>query len=82
MNDMKSEQRCFWIELDELRQRMVNANDLAWTLSHALECGQASAKSYVGSALAIYEYQDTLLGEMENIIDAMIEETKKEKVSA
>ena len=77
-----NKEHSFWLELSELMSKMVNANDLTWVLSHALECGQATSKSYVESALAIFEYQGMLLGEMEKIIDAMIEVSKNEKVSA
>ena len=82
MINKKTEPRSFWLELAELREQMINANDLTWTLAHALDCGHATSESFVKSALAIFEYQDTLLGEMEKIIDAMIEVCNAEKVSA
>ena len=60
----------FWFDLDLLRSRMDNANQILLALSTAAECGAVS-EDYVKSVLGVYDYMNGLNRDLEQIIDAM-----------
>ncbi len=60
----------FWFDLDLLRSRMDNANQILLALSAAAECGAVS-EDYVKSVLGLHDYMNGLNRDLERIIEDM-----------
>ena len=61
----------FWFDLDLLRSRMDNANQILLALSAAAECGFGGSGDYVKSVLGVHDYMNGLNRDLEQIIEAM-----------
>lgn len=59
-------------ELSEYLERAKKANNVIWTLAHAMEKTDMTADAFVDAALAMYEYIGDILSGMDACIDNMV----------
>lgn len=73
---MKEKAKYPLIDLDDLRFRMKCGSDLVQAVHEAMQSGDSTAESYLDALFGAHLYLGTLIDEMRDIVDALMEEKR------